>query len=146
MASPSAKYSCSAKSTTAVTATATHAVRAPSTRARTAGINTKAVAMRFKVIRRSIPESGRKKRTGMIAGELPRGETIQGVGGQGEPGLLRAQIRSHALAFVALADAAVAPVALLELYKGFEQARAVEIGPKRFRNENLRIGDLPQQE
>src|SRR5215813_8998597 len=46
----------------------------------------------------------------------------------------------------AFADAAVAAFALLELDERFEETRAIEIGPKRFGDEDFSVGDLPKQE
>src|SRR5215468_12377073 len=86
----------------------------------------------------------------MITGERPQEKQLQGVSWKSEMRtdlrLLRANFGSHAVAFVAVAYAAIAPVALLEFHKRLQQPRAVEIGPERFRHEDLRVRNLPQQE
>src|SRR5690242_10687998 len=86
----------------------------------------------------------------MITGELPGGKTIQGslaaeVVTETRLELLRTDFSGHTLAFVAVTDAAVAPVALLELDKGFQQPRAVEVRSQGVRNKYLGVPDLPQQ-
>jgi hypothetical protein len=45
-----------------------------------------------------------------------------------------------------LIQAAVAAIAFLEFYQGFEQAGAVEIGPQRFADVHFGVGDLPEEE
>src|ERR1700734_3127985 len=46
---------------------------------------------------------------------------------------------------LAFADAAVAAFAFLKLDESFEQTGAAEVRPQRFRDENLGVGNLPEE-
>src|SRR6266446_8930098 len=59
--------------------------------------------------------------------------------------LLPGNARRHFRIRPVFAYAAVAPLALLKFHESLEQPRAIEIRPKSFRNQNLGVGNLPQQ-
>src|SRR5579862_7187681 len=75
-------------------------------------------------------------------GEAARAEMFCGLTEK----LFRAKFGSDAFRFIAVADAAVAAIALLEFDEGLEEPGAIEIRPQGIGDENLRVGNLPEQE
>src|ERR1035438_8211499 len=136
MASPRAKYSRRARTVMRAVAMATTAVELRRTMATTAGVRMAAVAMRFQVIlKRALgcPWMDRIECVGSIAGRtrqftLENGRELDLAGGGGG------------------FDGAVAAFPFLEIDQGFEEAGAIEIGPERFSDEDLGVGNLPEEE
>src|SRR6266481_7190684 len=139
MASPRAKYSNSASRVTKATARATIAVEPHSTRPTTTGISTAAVATRFHVI-----EQGSPGTLGAPSHHIEGNKSRRTITNQRKD-----SFTGYASRFlhsgVALADSAVAALPILEFDERFKQPRPVEIGPERFRDEDLGVGDLPEQ-
>src|ERR1700751_5586942 len=114
IASPSVKYSKIASRITNASATATSPVGAASTRLTTSGINTTAVATRFQVIE-LLPRHGNcselsKHHNGIGFAEENEFGTAEITLLAGKPGRVR-------FCFFAFADAAIAPIAFLEIHE-----------------------------
>src|SRR5579859_337438 len=145
MASPRAKNSNKASKMTRAMPIATIAVEPHSTRPTTHGIRTTAVATRFQVIAMGSPYESLTP-SHHIKGNKSRGRIAKKRSvASGEESSLAHDARGVLRGSLTFAYPAVAALAFLVFEERLEQTCAVEIGPQRFRHENLRVGDLPQQ-
>src|SRR5579859_3826866 len=143
MASPRAKYSNKASKMTRAMPTASIAVEPHNTRPTTHGIRTKAVATRFQVIAMGSPDESLAP-SHHIKGNKSRGRVAKKRSvASGEKSSLAHDARGVLRGSLTLAYPAVSALAFLVFEERLEQSSAIEIGPKRFRHENLRIGYLP---
>src|SRR5579859_5416389 len=143
MASPRAKNSNRASKLTSAMPMASIAVEPHKTSPTTHGIRTTAVATRFQVIAMGSPEESLAP-SHHIKGNKSRGRIGKKRSvASGEESSLAHDARGVLRGSLTFAYPAVAALAFLVFEERLEQSSAIEIGPKRFRYENFRVGDLP---